>query len=546
MALVPPDCAATVASGMMLMRSRNRRQASTSSVLIPRATSRSASSRAMIAVPSTAAALVSHTRSPVRMLPLSISSDRRTVPAIIPQTTGRVTASVISVCPPHRVMRHLRQNASSSPITRRTMEAVLPTGKRRVVSSHRGRAPAVTMSLALTRTAYWPMASVAKVMGSDLSTSTSSEATSTAAMSSPTRGVISSEGSWKSKSASNSFRMPLGIFPAGSGVPSRRMASSRRRSPMVKSTGASGTGPGATRDGDGAVGPRRGDQSGVGADGEDGLGRAAENPRRRPHRVAHLSRARQLLPAQHQIEVPRPQAQRPPQRPQHRRPSVPAEHDDAEAVGPADGQGVFRAGARRPAPGRPALEMVQRRQHPVAACGVPQTPDVRGQGFVRRAGERRLQPILVAIQQGSFQMEEDVLDAEGFGVFHHRNHLSRLNRKSRAPVNPAGRIQGASLTMPPPTDIVLKPCHRPTFRVWLKTPSPSRRGHQFGFAPETVQGIENKLKWCSLTLDPSGPWPLEGGSAFNRRAPCFHPAGGRRLNAHLSRLPLFSRPAPGR
>jgi hypothetical protein len=119
---------------------------------------------------------------------LSIRSRLRTLPTIIPQTTGRLTASVISVCPPQSVMLHFRQNSSNSRTTLQMKDGVLPTGNRRVVSSQRGAAPAVAMSLALTSTAYWPIASVAKVMGSDFSTRTSSALTSTAAMSSPTPG----------------------------------------------------------------------------------------------------------------------------------------------------------------------------------------------------------------------------------------------------------------------------------------------------------------------------------------------------------------------
>ena len=107
----------------------------------------------MMAVPSTAAALVRSTRSPGRMRRFSMRSRLRTLPAIIPHTTGRVTAAVISVCPPHSVMPHLRQDSFNSSMMLKIKDGVLPTGNRRVVNSQRGIAPAVAMSLALTSTA---------------------------------------------------------------------------------------------------------------------------------------------------------------------------------------------------------------------------------------------------------------------------------------------------------------------------------------------------------------------------------------------------------
>ena len=197
MALVAADSAAIRASVMMLMLARNRRPVSISESFIPRLFRRSPNSLAIIAVPSTATPLVNSTRSPGAILRLSIRWLRVTVPAIIPVTTGRVTASVISVCPPHRVMSHFLQKNFSSSMTWLISEGVTPGGNSRVVSSHRGLAPDVAISLALIKTAYWPMESVAKVMGSDLSTNTSSGPTSTAAVSSPTPGLMIIEGSSK-------------------------------------------------------------------------------------------------------------------------------------------------------------------------------------------------------------------------------------------------------------------------------------------------------------------------------------------------------------
>ena len=104
----------------------------------------------------------------------------------------------------------MRQNSCSSQTTFQMKDGVVPTGNRRVVSSQRGSAPAVAMSLALTITAYCPIASVAKVMGSDLKTSTSSAETSTAAMSSPTPGLIRSAGSSNVKSFKNNFQKIIG------------------------------------------------------------------------------------------------------------------------------------------------------------------------------------------------------------------------------------------------------------------------------------------------------------------------------------------------
>ena len=104
MAVTPPISLAIPASSRMLMWSKNCLQEWTSESLNPIESSLCSISRAMMAVPSTATDLVINRRSPVFMDFLSIRQLLRTVPAREPTTTGLVTASVISVCPPHRVI----------------------------------------------------------------------------------------------------------------------------------------------------------------------------------------------------------------------------------------------------------------------------------------------------------------------------------------------------------------------------------------------------------------------------------------------------------
>ena len=114
MALVPAVAAAILASVIMLMLSKNWQQRSISPAAMPNFLRRTPNSLAIMAVPSTASPLVNSTRSPFSIRRLSIRSRRATVPAIIPATMGRATASVISVCPPHNVMPHCRQKLLSS------------------------------------------------------------------------------------------------------------------------------------------------------------------------------------------------------------------------------------------------------------------------------------------------------------------------------------------------------------------------------------------------------------------------------------------------
>ena len=158
---------------------------------------RSPNSLAMMAVPSMATPLVNSTRSPFSIRRLSIRSLRETVPAIMPATMGLTTASVISVCPPHNVIPQCRQYCLSSSNTLLICDGVVPQGKKSVARNHLGIAPEVAMSLALIKTAYCPMESVANVIGSDFSTNTSSDSISTAAISSPTPGLINTLGSSK-------------------------------------------------------------------------------------------------------------------------------------------------------------------------------------------------------------------------------------------------------------------------------------------------------------------------------------------------------------
>src|SRR5581483_6658501 len=88
----------------------------------------------------------------------------------------------------HRVIRILRQAFRMSlKMPRTSFVVVRPSGSRSVARNHRGRAPRHATSLALMLTAYQPIRSDVKVMGSVLTTRQESPRSMTAA-SSPKRG----------------------------------------------------------------------------------------------------------------------------------------------------------------------------------------------------------------------------------------------------------------------------------------------------------------------------------------------------------------------
>jgi len=68
-------------------------------------------------------------------------------------TSGLETASVTSVCPPHREMPQAVQICWMSRATASTSDPLEPEGNSSVLRNHRGVAPLVATSLALASTA---------------------------------------------------------------------------------------------------------------------------------------------------------------------------------------------------------------------------------------------------------------------------------------------------------------------------------------------------------------------------------------------------------
>src|SRR2546429_3790 len=137
----------------------------------PRARSSASFSRAMIAAPSSGTPLVSTTASPTRAPPVVTSRSFATSPSIAPTTIGRSRPCVISVWPPTSATSsssHAAWSWSKSDAT--AASVVAPGGSRSVARNQRGRAPRTAMSLALTWSAYQPISSVAKVIGSVVAT----------------------------------------------------------------------------------------------------------------------------------------------------------------------------------------------------------------------------------------------------------------------------------------------------------------------------------------------------------------------------------------
>ena len=88
-----------------------------------------------------------------------------------PTTMGRGSPAVTSVWPPTSATSSSTQ-ASPSSVKRLSARASLvpPSGRRSVARNHSGRAPRTARSLALTQSAYQPISSVAKVIGSVVAT----------------------------------------------------------------------------------------------------------------------------------------------------------------------------------------------------------------------------------------------------------------------------------------------------------------------------------------------------------------------------------------
>ena len=196
--------------------------------------------------PPSASALVSITRSPGRAERLSRSSARRTVPSAVSETTGRVTASVTSVCPPTSVTpargggrRPGRRSSASA------SDGVVPGGQQ-----HRRQQPARLRSdggdvVGVDEHGGAPRRRAPpSVMGSPCATSSSAPARSRAATSSPTPGGTSTAGSAPARPPRNPASRSLGSLPGASGRPSRTTSSSSARRPTTKSqSAASGSAP---------------------------------------------------------------------------------------------------------------------------------------------------------------------------------------------------------------------------------------------------------------------------------------------------------------
>ena len=191
---VTPIAAPIRPSGSTLTRCPNAR-ASLSSCSESTARSSSAWSRARIAVPSGAANLLITSASPhcaPRVLTMFSSLVR---PITVVETTMRVTASVISVCPPTMSSPCARASSEASRITCSICSMPAWGGASSVMSTPTGSAPALATSLSDTCTASWPTRLSAAVMGSVDSTQASSP-NRMAAQSSPTAAPTSTSGFW--------------------------------------------------------------------------------------------------------------------------------------------------------------------------------------------------------------------------------------------------------------------------------------------------------------------------------------------------------------
>src|SRR5207245_5078238 len=116
-------------------------------------------------------ALGQHHGSPTRAPPVVTSLSFATSPSIAPTTIGRSRPCVISVWPPTSATSSSSHAAwSSAKIDVTDASVVVSDGSRSVARNQRGRAPRTAMSLALTWSAYQPISSVAKVIGSVVAT----------------------------------------------------------------------------------------------------------------------------------------------------------------------------------------------------------------------------------------------------------------------------------------------------------------------------------------------------------------------------------------
>ena len=181
----------------------------------PRSRNSTAFSLARMAVASIPNPLVSRTLSPAWSPLDRTRSSRRTSPSIWPTTIGRSSPAVISVWPPHSetpISPAARRSDSKTDRTRAS--SVRLSGRSSVARNQRGTAPIVATSLALTWTAYRPISSVAKVIGSVFTTRQVSPKSMTAA-SSPTSGPTRTRSSSTLHSRSRPESRSSGSLPGG-------------------------------------------------------------------------------------------------------------------------------------------------------------------------------------------------------------------------------------------------------------------------------------------------------------------------------------------
>ena len=206
---------AAAASLTTLMPGENSspRAASTEAGETDASASLSPASRARMDAPSMAIPLVTTSASPGRAPEVSTTLLFSTSPSIAPAATGRGRPYVTSVWPPTRLTPSDSQASRSCRNTPLTVSGVLPSGSISVTMNHRGAAPMTAMSLALTCTAYQPMRSVAKVMGSVVATRYRSPRSISAA-SSPGLGPSATPGPPVSRPSRSSDNRSSGSFPA--------------------------------------------------------------------------------------------------------------------------------------------------------------------------------------------------------------------------------------------------------------------------------------------------------------------------------------------
>ena len=188
--------------------------------------------------------LVINSMSPSRAPPLGLMRSAVATPTIVPATTIRETAGVISVCPPAATAPTSRQAAATSPANSRSRASSVPGGARSEERNHRGSPPVAATSFAFTTTACRPGSAAGKVIGSAARTIRSASPTAATAASSPFAGPSSSPlpsgpGNRASRSRMAS-RTRGGAFPSGSSPEPSAAIAGRIAGPADDANGPTG------------------------------------------------------------------------------------------------------------------------------------------------------------------------------------------------------------------------------------------------------------------------------------------------------------------